>query len=476
MAKRKRKAGEGMVRLRSDGRWEGRMVIGYDDKGLPRTKNVTARTKGECEDKLHALRETLGHTAERARADMPFGEWMDFWYRTYCQPALRDTTRAGYENSIYAHIIPELGNIALNKLTQNDLQQFYARLKTNGRLQYTDTMGTGVSDRLVRSCHGRCRTALERAVTDGLIASNPAAGCRLPPKKDREMQVLMPQEIAGVLAQAREEGYYELFLLELSTGMRRGEILGLKWEDLNLRTGELYIRREVVLSGSRKKVMPPKTKASVRTLLLPPYMTEILAEMKTEAAQDWIFPSPRNPGEPRDPSAVYHRTQLILERAGCKKVRFHDIRHTFSTMAIENEMDVKTLSDMIGHVSAETTLNIYSHVTDTMRKQAAIRIDRQIAGSDTPLPEQDSEQPVAANPAENSRVEPYKPKCCRQGTGCITRINDHLYEGRYSPRVNGKRLAKNIYAGTREECEEKLAELIRSMKEEIAGMKEAANG
>lgn len=165
----------------------------------------------------------------------------------------------------------------------------------------------------------------------------------------------------------------------------------------------------------------------------------------------------------------------ILERANCKRVRFHDLRHTFATMALENGMDIKTLSAMIGHVSAETTLNIYSHITDTMQQQAAARIDREIAGADTPIPEPNATDKASDSEADNQptepKFEPYKGKIRKPGTGCVTMINDHLYEGRFSPRVNGKRIAKNIYATTREECEEKLKVLIAEMKKEIAEIK-----
>ena len=113
MAKNKRKQGEGTIRLRSDGRWEGRIVIGYNEKGNPKTKNVTAKTKYECEEKLKALKEELGKVAERLKPDMPFGDWLDFWYQNFSKPALRETTRAGYENCIYQHIIPSIGTIPL---------------------------------------------------------------------------------------------------------------------------------------------------------------------------------------------------------------------------------------------------------------------------------------------------------------------------------------------------------------------------
>ena len=471
MAKQKRKNGEGTIRLRKDGRWEGRVVIGYDDKGNPKTKSVLAHTKGECVEKLERLKEECGRTAEKLKPDMPFGEWIDFWYQYFSSPKLRPTTQATYENRIYGHIIPSEGKIPLSKLTQTDLQQFYAKLKRTGRKVNVELKGTGVSDRMVRSCHALCRSSLEKAVEEGLITRNPSIGCKLPPKKNGEMKVLTQNEIVRLLNQAYDEGYYEMFLLELTTGMRRGEILGLKWRDLNLETGELNIKRQLTTKG----ISVPKTKSSIRTVLLPPDMLDLLREMKKTAKYDWIFPSPVKEGEPRNPTAITKRFRIMLERAHCKHVRFHDLRHTFATMAIENGMDVKTLSAMIGHVSSETTLNIYSHVTDTMRAQAAVKIDREIGGTDAPIPEAKDEprQPQTSEIEEN--FEPWKPKVRKSGTGCVYQINDHLWEGSYFPRLpDGSRKKFNVYAKTREECETELAKMIEQKKKEIAELKKKA--
>ena len=166
-----------------------------------------------------------------------------------------------------------------------------------------------------------------------------------------------------------------------------------------------------------------------------------------------------------DPAAVRKKLAAVLERAGCKHVRFHDLRHTFATNALEHGMDIKTLSAVIGHVSSATTLNVYAHVTDEMRHSAAAKIDQAIAKVEP--------QPETAAPKKLTRTsfQAVKGKYRKPGTGCITQINDHLWEGRYSPKVNGKRIAWNIYATTEAECEEKLAMLIAQMKEEIAELR-----
>lgn len=196
---KRRKNGDGTLRLRKDGRWEGRVVIDYNEKGQPITKCVTAKTKTECSTKLEALKEQYGRSSDRIKADMPFGDWIDFWYQTYCRHTLRITTRTDYENRIYNHIIPEIGKIPLDRLSQSDLQQFYAKEKTDGRKLHARTYGKGLSDRTIRGIHANCRTALQRAVQEGLIRTNPAVGCKLPPKKAREMQVLTQNEIIRFL-------------------------------------------------------------------------------------------------------------------------------------------------------------------------------------------------------------------------------------------------------------------------------------
>ena len=327
---------------------------------------------------------------------------------------------------------------------------------------------------MVRMCHATCRSALEKAVQDGLIRVNPALGCKLPPKKAREMQVLTREELQRFLIQAKFEGYYEVFLLDLATGLRRGELMALQWDDLNFKTGVLNVNKQVYDVRGQLQISTPKTKNSVRKIVLPPAVVEVLREYKKTVDSRWMFPSPVKEDCPITPGVVRRRLQLILEHAGCKHVRFHDLRHTFATLALENGMDVKTLSAMLGHVSAATTLDIYTHITDDMRLTAAANIDRGIGKA---APQEDASEPgreTAPDQPDKPRMTDFKPVMSRRraGTGCITQINDHLFEGRYSPMwIDGKKHSRNVYAHTREECEEKLKALIIEMKTELAELK-----
>ena len=329
MAK-KRKSGTGTVRQRGDGRWEGRVVIGYDDSGLPKTKNVLAKTKRECQEKLRQLTESMvGRNDRKVKSDMLFGDWLCYWYENHSKPTLRASTRNNYENVIHNHVLPEIGKIPLNKLSQNDLQQFYGRLKKNGRKRLTEQYGAGLSDRMVRMCHAVCRSALERAVRDDLLRTNPAIGCKLPPKKAKEMQVLDREELQKFLIQAQADGYYELFLLDLCTGLRRGELIALQWEDLNFETGVLTVNKQAYTVNGELQIIPPKTKASVRKLMLPPAVLAVLREYRKKVDSRWMFPSPVKADRPIMPGVARRRLQTILERADCKRVRFHDLRHPY---------------------------------------------------------------------------------------------------------------------------------------------------
>ena len=466
---RKRKSGEGTVRLRKDGRWEGRGVVGYDDKGLPKTKNVLAKTKAECVAKLESLKESVTPaTSVKVRADMPFGEWMTFWYETCCKPAVRPNTRTGYENNIRLYIRPRLGDIPLNKLTTNDIQQFINWMRQDGRSEYRESRGEGLSANTIRHCCGLCRRALEKAVTEKLIVRNPAEECKLPPARRMEMRLLSREELQKLLIQAKAEGYYEVFLLELTTGLRVGELMALQWDDLNFNTGELRIERQIYQIKGELLIQPPKNKASIRTVILPPAVVTALKKYKQTVFSRWMFPSPKKEDAPIAPSVASHRLAKILKHAGCKKVRFHDLRHVFATNALEHGMDVKTLSTVIGHVSSATTLNVYAHVTSDMQRQAAARIDRGIGKAE--VAESTS---IAKSMSTMTDFRPIRERKRRWGTGSLSKNQNGQWVGRYTITwPDGRLETRKVYAATEEECERLLAAMIADMKSEVAAEKE----
>ena len=465
MAKR-RKRGDGSLHLRKDGRWEGRVVVDYDEKGRPKTKNVLAKTKSECSAKLKALKASLQEQKpEKPKGDMTFGTWLDHWYQRECKPQIRPKTQADYENRIYQHIIPELGSIPLAKLTAADLQQFYNRLKEGGRLLRVEQYGPGLSDRMVKSCHVTCRMALDQAVAQGLILKNPALSCKAPVTRPKEMQVLTGEEIQRLLIQAKEDGCFELLLLELTTGLRRGEILALQWDDLDFRTGTLRVERQVQRIQGKLAGSQPKTRASCRSILLPAPRLGDPGTVPAERHLPVDVPIPQKRGLPAGPRRGAKKAGRRTEAGGLPRRPLPRSAAHLCHQRPGAWDGCKTLSTVIGHVSSATTLNVYAHVTDEMRQKAADKIDRAITGTEPP-------QEKELKTPNRTAFQPVKGKYRKPGTGCISQIGDHLWEGRYSPKVNGKRMSQNVYAKTEAECEMKLAELIREMKAEIAAGKE----
>ena len=206
----RRKNGQGLIRQRKDGRWEGRCVVGYDEKNLPITKNVLAKTKREVEEKLKALKETIQKPVVKTAADMPFGEYIDYWYRNFCELSIAATTRLKYENDIYKHIIPGIGRIPLAALKKSDLEKFYAEQMKSGNLDRNGVGDKKLSGAVIRSMHTRIKCALDQALKEGLVNRNEAIGCKLPPKKNKEIEVLSRKKSRGCLYRRRKKASMSL--------------------------------------------------------------------------------------------------------------------------------------------------------------------------------------------------------------------------------------------------------------------------
>ena len=229
MAKR-RANGEGSIRKRKDGRWEGRYTAGHDpNTGKPIYKNVLGKTQAEIKEKLKQAIETC-QRLDMSRANTHTVEsWIKLWYEVYAEPRLREKTKDYYLNYIDNHIIPELGKTPLDKLTTIQIQKFYNDLQKNGRIQrykHIEPKEKGLSVRVVHGIHTLLNNCLEQAVAERLILVNPARGCKLPKMEKREMKVLPQEKIGPYLMEADKRGLLAAFYLELTTGLRRGGAVG----------------------------------------------------------------------------------------------------------------------------------------------------------------------------------------------------------------------------------------------------------
>lgn len=379
---KKRANGEGNIRKRKDGRWEGRYTAGHDpESGKPIYKNVLGKTQAETKEKLkRAMEETKGLDIAKA-GQYTVGQWMDVWFENYAKVKVRPSSHQTYRGYIDNHIRPNIGNTPLSKLTSLELQKLYKKLLEGGRVERTESekQPKGLNAKTVRNINQIISSAMELAKSHRLIAANPTETCALPKLEHREMKTLTADQLNSFLREAKESGVYEMYYLELATGLRRGELLGLKWDDIDLTNGVIHVRRQIARINGEVVEAPLKTKNAYRTLSIGPDAIAILKTQGRNPSGDYVFPSPS--GGPISPDSVLNMLHRVLERAGLPKVRFHDLRHTFATLALQNGVDVKTVSGMLGHFSAGFTLDTYAHVTTAAQRQAANTMGTVLSGA-----------------------------------------------------------------------------------------------
>ena len=328
---KRRANGEGNIRKRKDGRWEGRYTVGHDpETGKAIIKNVLGKTQAEVKEKLKkAIEENVGIDYGRAKT-YTVGNWLEVWYENYAKIKMRPSTYLTYHGYIENHIKPQLGKIPLNDLTTLHLQQLYKKLLAEGRVERIEAQKQpkGLSAKTVRNIHQIISSALKLAVEQRLIARNPADGCALPKAERKEMQTLPVEQLTSFLREAKDSGVFALYYIDLTTGLRRGELLGLKWSDIDLEKGDLRVQRQIGRIDGKIIEMPPKTKNAYRTLPLSADAISVLMQQRRKTGNsEWVFPSPT--GGPMSPDSVLHMLHRVLKRAGLPEVRFHDLRHPY---------------------------------------------------------------------------------------------------------------------------------------------------
>ncbi len=274
---------------------------------------------------------------------------------------LRPNTLRSYRSYIENHIRPSLGDKQLARLTPKDVQRFYKKL--------SGSLASGTVRRIHTTLHG----VLKAAQQAHLIASNPTEQIVAPRFSYGAKQILTDEQLDVFMKVIAEDNIWcDFFYTELTTGLRRGELCGLKWEDFDEVVGTLKICRTVCRKdGGGLTTGDTKANAGTRKIVLPGSIVTVLRERKKSALTEWIFPNPLRPEQPTDPGSAYRRLKVLLKRAGLPNIHFHDLRHTSATLALQNGVNIKTVSGMLGHYSAGFTLDIYIHVTTSAKREAA---------------------------------------------------------------------------------------------------------
>ena len=371
MAKR-RPSGDGMVRKREDGRWEGRIVIGHKENGDPIFRYIYADTQKALTAKLRQNITAYQGVDLTEECRMTLSEWLDRWLEQM-GAILRPSTLEHYRSDMEHHVKPYLGQKKLTQITASDLRKLYDDLKKQGRVHPRPGQSRGLSTTTVHGIHTTLHHALKSAVDQRLLPHNPADHVEPPKVAHKSMTILNEEQMDTFLAAVEQDSIWkDFFYTELTTGLRLGEICGLMWSDFDARKGTLNINRTLQKEqGGRLVTGDTKTYAGTRKIVLPDSTAERLRNRKKYSYSVWIFPNPLRPEAPMNPTTAYHQLKKILAENDLPGLRFHDLRHTFATHALANGVDAKTLSGILGHTKASFTVDTYTHTTTDMHRKAA---------------------------------------------------------------------------------------------------------
>ncbi len=373
MANKRRPQGDGTIRKRSDGRWEARIIIGHKNDGSPMYKSAFAKTQKSALKELHHLIELYRDVDLTEDCRMTLGEWLDKWLDEYMIFTVRESTLDSYRAMVKNQVKPFIGGKQIASLTTADMQKFYNKIKKEGRVREHPIHGKTLADSMVRGVHMMLHEALDVAVRERLLVKNPTNGTTVPKCNYPEKQILGDDQLETFLKAIKGHEYWcDFFYVEVMTGLRRGEICGLKWQDINFEENKLQVKRSVsVKKGGGVSIGETKTETGVRSILMPPSVADVLQNRKQRAITEWVFPNFMHPEQPISPATAYRKLKIILKHAGLPLIRFHDLRHTFATHATHGGVDPKTLAGILGHTNASFTLDTYTHVTSDMQKAAS---------------------------------------------------------------------------------------------------------
>lgn len=373
----KRANGEGMIRKRSNGTWEGRYTAGKDENGKLIRRSVYGKTQKEVAQKLTALTNDLNTGLYIEPDQITVAQWGDIWLKDY-NGSVKDATKAQYEYQFRCNINPTLGDTRLQKLTAPMIQRLY-----------NDKLEDGLSPKSIKNLHGTIHKALNQAVLCQYLKVNPCLACQLPRVEHKEMSTLTGDDLKRFLEEIKGKPYSDLFLVAVLTGMRESEIIGLTWPCVDFEKGIIRIekqyKRERKIDGGNNYRFDTLKNGKKRSISPAPVVFDILKRVKVKQAENRLKYGENydNPdelvftdeigGHLCQPTVWKHFKQRVTA-IGLPDVRFHDLRHSFATISLENGDDIKTVSENLGHATVAFTLDVYGHVTDKMKKESADRM------------------------------------------------------------------------------------------------------
>lgn len=364
----KRAKGEGTVFERADGRWVGEVTTGYEDEGKQRRKTVYGKTQGEALAKVAELKQRLAngtYTDVKLTVKDYLKQWLEEKERT-----LKPSTLEQYTSCINRSIVPIIGSVKLDKLTPLQVQNLV----------------NGIHDVSGAARAAKCRTVLfsayKQAIRWQLVTRNPVEATDPVKEPHREMTLWEPEQAARFLDAAMEHRLHAFFYLSMATGLRRGELLGLRWVDIE--SGLLHVKQTLVKVGTQLIISTPKTRKGFRTVALSPDVEAVLLSHRQRQAVEraalgdaWERPElvfTSEVGTPLNPDNLKRVRDYLMNKADVPRVRLHDLRHLHASVAIHSGMDAKVLADRLGHARASFTLDRYTHLFESQRAKSAVNL------------------------------------------------------------------------------------------------------
>lgn len=380
---KKNAQGAGTIRKRTDGRWEARFTTGFDPAtGKQIQKSIYGKSQKEVREKLTQITAELDEGTYTEPSKLPLSDWLDTWLAEYIG-STKPHTKKSYEATIENHIKPALGGKALRELTPVHIQRFINHLENK------KTDGKPLNPKTVKNIHGVLHSALQQAVRIGYLKVNPASLTILPKRSRAEITPLKDQQVGQFLAAIKGHEFEYLYLVDLFTGVRQSELLGLKWEDIDFEYGSITIRRQLQFLGRKYggyQFTTPKN-SKTRQIIPAQFVMNVLRqqrrhqiEMRLMAGSAWnngedlVFTDPL--GNHLKHDLIYRHLKRIFAQMGLPSLRFHDLRHSYAVLSIQAGDDIKTIQENLGHYSAAFTLDVYGHVTEQMKRDSSERMDR----------------------------------------------------------------------------------------------------